>query len=54
MQLIFRRFLGTIQRISGTRFGLFLQKISYAVYRQSCNPGYKFDQNGELNLISRP
>ena len=53
MGFFFRLFLASIARMSGTRLGFFFQKISYAVYRQSCNPGYKFYQNGELNLIDK-
>lgn len=29
-----------------------IQRIALAVYRESCNPGYIFDDNGEANVIA--
>jgi FkbM family methyltransferase len=47
VQLVLRK----IQEISGSRVGLWIQRASYAVYRQSCNPGYHFSNNGELRVL---
>ena len=48
---IVRLVLNKIQKISGSRVGLWIQRTSYAVYRQSCNPGYHFSNNGELRVL---
>ncbi len=51
MSIVFRRALRFVRRHSGTRFGLAVQRIALAVYRESCNPGYSFAENGELRVI---
>lgn len=43
--------LGRIRRFSGTKFGLTIQRIAFAIYRESCNPGYNFAENGESRVI---
>lgn len=48
---IVRLILRKIQKISGSGFGLLIQRASYAIYRQSCNPGYHFSNNGELRVL---
>ena len=53
MKILVKLLLGFIQRISGSRAGFAIQKLAYAVYRQSFNPGYRFDRYGELHVFSQ-
>jgi len=53
MKILVKPLLGVVQRLSGTLVGFAIQKLAYAVYRQSFNPGYRFDQNGELHILSQ-
>jgi len=43
--------LRTIRKHSGKPIGRAIQRLSYAIYRASNNPGYHFADNGELHTL---
>jgi len=43
--------LRTIRNHSGKPIGRAIQRLSYAIYRASNNPGYHFADNGELHIL---
>lgn len=51
MSTILRHVLRHVRKHSGTRIGLAIQRVALAVYRESCNPGYHFADNGELRVL---
>lgn len=51
MSSVFGFVLRAIRKHSGKPIGRAVQRISYAIYRESNNPGYHFADNGELHVL---